>query len=78
MSPSPIRAENQRMTNPRNASNSATAATAPASSSTIASSRGRMPLSMIFPSSTGLTTVMSESRMVAIRKKVRYSRYGLA
>ena len=61
---SPIRAENHRLATPRKASNSATAASAPASPITIASFLARMPLSMMSRSSSGDTTVISASSEV--------------
>ena len=65
---SPIRAENHRLVTPRTASNSATPATAAASPMTIASFLGRMPLSMMSRSSSGLTTVISASSAVVTMK----------
>ena len=78
MRPSPIRAENQRITKLSPASRRATAATAIASPITIASSWPRMPRSMIARSSNGLTTVITASTEVASRKMMRWSRYGRA
>ena len=61
---SPIREENHRLATPRNASNRATAASAPAIAITMAWFRGRMPRSMMARSSSGLTTVISASSAV--------------
>ena len=78
MRPSPIRAENHRITKPSTASKIATAATAKASRITSCSSRPRMPWSMMSRSSSGLTTVITASTEVAIRNTVRCIRYGRA
>ena len=67
MTPSPIRAENQRITKDRPASKSATAATTTASVTTSAWFLARMPLSMMSRSSSGFTTVMRASSDVAMR-----------
>ena len=74
MRPSPIRAENQRITKPSTASKIATAATAQASTITTCSLRARMPWSMISRSSSGLTTVITASTTVARRNTARCTR----
>ena len=74
MRPSPIRAENHRIAKPSAASKIATAATAMAITITSSSSWRRMPWSMIWRSSNGLTTVMSASIPVIRRNTARYQR----
>ena len=74
MRPSPIREEYHRLTTPRNASKTATAATVTPTTTTTPSSLVTMPPSISSRSSSGLTTVMHASSAVAIRKIVSCTR----
>ena len=78
MTPSPIRAENQRFMKPSPASNSATTPTAIAATITTVSSFGMIPWSMMRRSSSGFTTVMSASSDVPRRNSAMGQRYGRA
>ena len=74
MSPSPMRAENQRVATESPAPSRASAATAPATHSTTAMSLGRMPSSMMVCSSSGTATAITADSAVSVRKMTRSSR----
>jgi len=74
MSPSPMRAENQRVATESAAPARASAATVPATDSTTVVSPGRMPLSMRYCSSSGTATAITADSAVKVRKMTRSSR----
>ena len=74
MSPSPTRAENQRVAIESTAPTRASTATAPATHSTTAMFLGRMPRSMMVCISSGTVTAITADSAVSVRKMTRSSR----
>ena len=78
MSPSPVRADSQRVATEIRAPATASPATRPATSRTTVVSCFRMPRSMIVLSSSGTATVITAVTQVQSRNSARVHRYGRA
>ena len=74
MSPSPMRAENQRVATESAAPTRASIATTTATHSTTVMFLGRMPRSMMVCSSSGTATAITADSVVSVRKMTRSSR----